>query len=69
MIAHSPELQEILTQVEAELTRMVESGETGTVVVHCGRGDVVVEVTRKHKHEPVRFQGKRLTVIARDKPR
>lgn len=61
-----PEITEILRQVETELAAMVMAGETGTVTVHCGRGDLLVEVTAKRKRDPVRIEtGKRMAVIAK----
>lgn len=52
-VAATPELKAILDTVEAELTAMLLAKEVGTVVIHCGRGDLSVEVTSKRKYEPV----------------
>lgn len=64
MAAVSPELTAILEQVTAELQSMLLAGEVGQVTIHCGRGDLSVEVTSRRKYEPVRIeQGKRLAVV------
>lgn len=66
MAAPVPEIAEILRQVESELAAMVLAGETGTVTVHCGRGDLSVEVTAKRKRDPVRIDtGRRMAVITK----
>jgi hypothetical protein len=65
-MAATPEVAEILAQVEAELMAMLQAGETGMITVHCGRGDMAVEVTAKRKRDPVRIEAtKRLTVVSK----
>lgn len=67
MADSSPEVQEIIKQVQDELTKLLRDHETGTITIHCGRGDLMVEVVIKRKQEPVRFrQGK--PVIKRVQP-
>ncbi len=58
MAATPPELKAILEQVEAELMTVMLSGETATITIHCGRGDLAVEVVSRRKHDPVRLAGK-----------
>lgn len=65
MAATPPELTAILAQVEAELTTMLLSGETGSVTVHCGRGDLYVEAVSKRKHEAVLIQQERRLAVIR----
>lgn len=61
------EMKRVLEQVEAELTAMVIAGAVGTVTVHCGAGDLLVEVTTKRKHKPVRLGRDRLLAIVEAK--
>jgi len=44
---------QVLYQVRTELAELVASGETGQIVVHCGRHDIAVEVVRKLKPVPL----------------
>lgn len=44
---------QIIYQVRSELAELVEAGETGQIVVHCGRHDIAVEVIRKLKAVPL----------------
>lgn len=53
MTAPTPELKTILELVESELTAMLLAKEVGSVIIHCGRNDLAVEVTSKRKYEPV----------------
>ena len=55
---HTPELDAILEQVSSEIVAMMASGENGTVTIHVGRADLHVEVERKRRHQPVRFERK-----------
>lgn len=66
-MAATPEVVAILQQVEVELTAIVLAGETGTVTIHCGRGDLAVEVTRRHKRDPVHIQRDRRLVMQKPK--
>ena len=64
MTATPPEIRQILAQVEAELSAMLMVGDVGSVTIHCGPGDLLVEVTAKRKHKPVRLERtKHLAVI------
>lgn len=51
-----PEIERVLQQVQAELLRMVDANEIGTLTVHCGANQLVVEVNRKL--DPVKRVGK-----------
>lgn len=64
MAATPQEVQQILAEVEAELCAILAAGDVGTVTVHCGVGDLSVEVTTKRKLKPVRLERiKHLAVI------
>lgn len=43
----------VLYQVRCELAELVAAGETGQIVIHCGRTDIAVEVNRKLKAVPI----------------
>lgn len=46
-MAAPPEVQRVLEQLQSELLRMVEANEIGTLTVHCGATNLVVEINRK----------------------
>lgn len=52
----TPERQQILDQVEAELQRIQEAGETGTVTVHVGVDQMAVHANSVRKHDPVQVK-------------
>lgn len=60
-----PEVKQVLEQIEAELVAMVAAGEVGNITVHCGTGDLLVEVTAKRKHKPVRLERARLLALVK----
>lgn len=60
-----PEVKRVLEQVEAELMAIIVAGEVGTVTVHCGAGDLSVEVTAKRKNKPVRLERTKLLAIVK----
>lgn len=60
-----PELAAILDTVTTELQAMLLAGETGTVTVHCGSGQLVVEVVSKRKHDAVLIQQERRLALIR----
>lgn len=62
---HASELQAVLEQVEAELSAMILAGSVGTLTIHCGRTDLIVEVMTKRKHDPVLIQQERRLAIIR----
>lgn len=46
-MASTPEIDSILAQVRAELERMAQTNESGTVTIHCGANQYIVEANRK----------------------
>jgi hypothetical protein len=50
------EVQQILSQIEAELTALVTANEIGMITVHCGVNQLLVEVHRKR--DPVKLTSK-----------
>lgn len=44
-----------LEQVRAELIRMYTDGDTGQVVIHCGKDQVRVKATPERINDPVRL--------------
>ena len=59
-----PEVQEILQRVGAELTALLTTNEVGTITLHCGASQTVIEVNRKL--DPVKRQAKPKTPARRD---
>ena len=55
-MATPPEVEQILNQVLTELLKMYESGETGTVTVHCAPDQMLVEANPKRKGQPVKIE-------------
>lgn len=51
-----PEVKRVLDQIQLELLRLVDANEIGTVTIHCGANQLVVEVNRKL--DPVKREGK-----------
>lgn len=63
-MAASPEIEQVLEQVRAELQRMATTNESGTVTIHCGANQFVVEANRKL--EPVKRAARPKVPIAAD---
>jgi DNA-binding protein YbaB len=64
-MAAMPEVQRILKQVERALTDMLTHDQSGTVTVHCGGGEMVVEVAAKHRLKPVRVEPNQILELKR----
>lgn len=58
-------VEEILQQVEAELSSMIAANDTGTVCVHYGSDQLVVKVNRERRLPPVRIEKAHLNIIRR----
>jgi hypothetical protein len=61
--AQPTERAEILSQVDDELAALLAAGEVGTITVHCGVNQLLVEVNRKR--EPIKRRN--LSVIRQDR--
>ena len=46
-------LKQALDQVRTELASLMLGGETGTITIHCGRKDLIVEINRKCEAVPI----------------
>jgi hypothetical protein len=59
MASVPPEIEQVIEQVRVELLRMADTSESGTVTIHCGANQFVVEANRKL--EPIRRQARAKT--------
>lgn len=61
--AYPPEVQDILMRVGDELNAFWQSNQVGTIILHCGASQTVIEVNRKL--DPVKREAKPKTAMRR----